>query len=186
MLQLSEDHQRALLARARQAIFEAVLHQGIPDFPPPTGPLADPAGAFVTVRCAARLRGCIGRVEAKDPLAETVAQCAISAALHDPRFRPIEKTELDVLAIEISVLSELQPAAAEAIEAGRHGVLVSRGTNRGVLLPQVALEQNWSTARFLDETCIKAGLEPGAWRQPGVSLFVFTAEVFAEGEVGQR
>jgi AmmeMemoRadiSam system protein A len=150
------------------------------------GRLAEPAGAFVTIRCAARLRGCIGRTQAAGSLAETVAQCAISAALHDPRFPPIGKDELSQMNIEISVLSELRPASADEIEPGTHGVFVSRGAHRGLLLPQVAAEHNWPPERFLEETCVKAGLEPAAWRHPETKLFAFTVEGFGEGELANH
>lgn len=144
------------------------------------GRLAEPQGAFVTLYLGRRLRGCVGRVDTSDPLIETVAQSAISAALHDPRFAAVSANEVFDLEIEISVLSLLQPISADAIEAGKHGVLVCHGDNRGVLLPQVAAERQWSSSRFLAETCRKAGLDPEAWRDPQAQLFGFTVEVFSE------
>jgi AmmeMemoRadiSam system protein A len=180
---LSNEDRCTLLQRARQAIVEAVLHRRIPDFPPKAGRLAEPGGAFVTLFCGGRLQGCIGRVDRSSSLAETVAQCAISAALHDQRFPPLGKHQIELLRIEISVLSELFPVSAQAIEAGTHGLVVTRGTRRGLLLPQVAVERRWSVERFLEETCRKAGMEPGAWQDPQTSLFAFTAEVFGETDV---
>ena len=177
---LSSDYRRARLGRARQAIVQAVCSQSIADFPAPAGRLAEPGGAFVTIHCASRLRGCVGRTDRTLALAETVAQCAIGAALRDTRFRPIEPAEIDRMSIEISVLSELHLLAHDELEAGKHGLVIVRGERRGLLLPQVAAERGWSIERFLDETCGKAGLEPGAWRDPETKVLAFTAEIFSE------
>ena len=111
-----------------------------------------------------------------------VAYCAMAAALDDPRFAPLGAAELDGVAIEISVLSPLVEIALDRIETGKHGLLVTRGSQRGVLLPQVAEEFGWNAERFLEETCVKAGLERDAWKQPGTRLQAFTAEVFSEPE----
>jgi len=183
---LSSDDRRALLDRARQAITQAVCSQTIADLPAPAGRLAEPGGAFVTIHCASRLRGCVGRADRALALAETVAQCAIGAALRDTRFRPIEPGELDRMSIEVSVLSELQPVTCDQLEAGKHGLVVCRGERRGLLLPQVAAERGWSIERFLEETCGKAGLEPGAWRDPETQIFGFTAEIFSDVDFLQQ
>ena len=182
MSRLSSDDRRALLVRARQAILEAVVHQRIADLDEPMGLLAEPSGAFVTIYLRGRLQGCIGRTERNNSLAETVAQCAISAALRDPRFVPLGRHEIDDLEIEVSVLSALQPIDADAIEVGTHGLFVSRGERRGLLLPQVAAERNWSAERFLEETCRKAGLDAEAWRDFRTQLLGFTVEVFSEAD----
>jgi AmmeMemoRadiSam system protein A len=183
---LSGDDRRALLRLARQAITEAVCNQRIVDLPAPTGRLAEPGAAFVTVHYAGRLRGCVGRTERSLALAEVVAQCAIGAVSRDTRFRPLEPPELGRMSIEISVLSELQPLAPQALDAATHGIMVARGERRGLLLPQVALQHGWSTEHFLEETCRKAGLEPNAWRDPETQILGFTAEVFSEEEFLQR
>lgn len=180
MLPLSSEDRRALLDRARQAILEAVMHGRVSHFPPAGGPLAEPAGAFVTLYCRGRLQGCVGRVDPTIALAETVAECAIGAALHDRRFSPVGAHQIADLRIEISVLSELFRISPQAIEIGRHGLLVSRGAQRGLLLPQVAVEHQFTAERFLEQTCRKAGLEPRAWRDPQTTLYAFTAEVFGE------
>jgi AmmeMemoRadiSam system protein A len=177
---LSAEERRALLACARRAIFEAVSSLSLPDLPPAIGRLADPGGAFVTLRSNGKLRGCIGRTDATHALGETVAQCAITAALQDPRFKPLHTEELADLEIEISVVSKLRPVRPEEVELGIHGILICRSASRGLLLPQVALEHNWSATQLLEAACRKAGLQGQAWRDPETEVFAFTAEVFSE------
>jgi AmmeMemoRadiSam system protein A len=107
-----------------------------------------------------------------------VAHCAKAAALEDSRFKPVRAEEVAEIEIELSILSPLQDTTLEKIEAGKHGLVVSRGWQRGVLLPQVATEFKWQAARFLEETCVKAGLEREAWQDPHTRIQAFTAEVF--------
>jgi AmmeMemoRadiSam system protein A len=109
-----------------------------------------------------------------------VARSAISAALHDPRFPPVQAAEVQGLEIEISVLSPPEPISPESIVIGRHGLIVVQGARRGLLLPQVAIERGWSGERFLEETCSKAGLPRGAWREPATRILAFEAEIFSE------
>jgi AmmeMemoRadiSam system protein A len=103
----------------------------------------------------------------------------VAAALHDPRFPAVTSQEIPELSLEISVLSPLTEIAPEKIEIGRHGLLISRGAQHGLLLPQVAVEWNWNREQFLEETCLKAGLPPDAW-QHGARIQAFTAQVFEE------
>jgi AmmeMemoRadiSam system protein A len=140
------------------------------------------AGAFVTLRRRGRLRGCIGQMTSSDSLLQVVTHCTKAAALQDPRFEPVRAEELPEIEIEISVLSPAAEIAADQIEIGRHGLIVTRGRQRGVLLPQVAAEFRWSPEIFLEETCAKAGLERDAWRHPETRMEAFTAEVFSESE----
>lgn len=177
---LSGEDRLALLALARHAISEVVVHRDFPDLPPLSGRLAEPGAAFVSVQCNGKLRGCVGRTSSDNTLAETVVQCAISAALQDPRFQPVGNEELASLQIEISVLSELLPASPNEIQVGLHGILVVCDANRGLLLPQVAVERKWSAERFLEEGCRKAGLPLHAWRDPRTKLCAFKADVFSE------
>ena len=180
---LPDQDRRDLLARARQAILETVFSLSLPDLPPAAGRLAERGGAFVTLRCNGKLRGCMGRIDAVHALAETVAQCAITASLRDPRFKPLDAKELNQLEIEISVVSDPRPVRAEEIEPGIHGILVSRGASRALLLPQVAIEHHWTATQFLEAACQKAGLEARTWRDPETNLFAFTAEVFSESSL---
>ena len=180
MSRLSSDDWAALVEIARLAISSAVLQGNIPDLPPYPASLDERRGAFVSLYRQARLRGCVGQIEDPGPLAEVVARSAINAALHDSRFHPVESYELQDLEIEISVLSIPERLPPEAIVAGTHGLLVVREPCRGVLLPQVAAERQWSSLRLLEETCVKAGLDREAWRDPGTHVFGFTAEIFSE------
>ncbi len=186
MSPLCSDDRRALLELARRSIVEAVRDARVLDFPGPVGALAQPSGAFVTLHRSGQLCGCIGQVWPREALAAIVARCAIAAATKDPRFRPVHAEELPDLEIEVSVLSDLTPIQPEAIEAGRHGLVVARYNQRGVLLPQVAAERGWARERFLQETCAKAGMEPDAWKDPATSLMAFTAEVFSEADFAPR
>lgn len=180
MSRLSSDDWLALVEIARRAIANAVLEKRILDFPPFPATLSEPRGAFVSLYCAGTLRGCVGQVENPGPLADVVARSAINAALHDSRFSPVIAEEVARLEIEISVLNPPERIQPEAIVAGRHGLMVARGTFKGLLLPQVATQWNWSGLRLLEETCIKAGLARDAWRDPATEVFGFTAEIFSE------
>jgi AmmeMemoRadiSam system protein A len=179
------DTRARLLALARRAIRAYVLEQLLPDesSPPQQG---ERRGAFVTLHLAGRLRGCMGRPDSTDSLETAVAVCAVLAASRDPRFPPVRPQEIEALEIEISILTPPEPVPVaqvlDRLVPGRHGAVVSLGAFRGLLLPQVAAEQGWSSERFLEETCRKAGLPPGAWRDPEVRIELFTAEVFSEAQ----
>ena len=131
------------------------------------------------------MRGCIGHIEAVRPLYATVRECARAAALDDPRFDPVTPAELSSLQLEISILSPLVDIAPQEVEVGRHGLLISRGGRRGLLLPQVAVEWNWDREQFLEETCLKAGLPADAW-QHGARIQAFTAQVLKEPSTRAR
>jgi AmmeMemoRadiSam system protein A len=180
MSRLSSDDCRLLLDLARRAISSAIIEKRILDFSPYPSTLTQPAGAFVTLHRDGQLRGCVGQVEASDPLGDAVARAAINAALHDSRFPAVEADEVRRLEIEISVLSPPEPIAPETILPGHHGLLIVKGEHRGLLLPQVAAGRQWSSQRFLEETCAKAGLPRDAWRDPATRVFAFTAEVFSD------
>ncbi len=180
MPSLSEADRRAALQLARTAVVEAVFHRKLPEVLPREGVFAEPCGVFVTLHLGKRLQGCIGVIEANEPLGDAIVRCAASAALEDPRFPPLKPDQLAELTVEISLLSPLQPMAPESIEIGRHGLLVRLRAQRGLLLPQVAIEHRLTGEQFLVETCRKAGLPPEAWRDPEARLFGFTCEVFSE------
>ena len=183
---LSEADQRALLELARKAIREAVLHRKIPDFIPRDGVFSERCGVFVTLHVRGRLQGCIGVTEPNESLGEAVVRCAVSAALEDPRFAPMKALQLEEMSIEISLLSALEPIVPEAIEIGRHGLLVVNHANRGLLLPKVAAEHGLTREQFLEETCRKAGLPRDAWKDSETRIFGFTSEVFSDTPASGR
>jgi uncharacterized protein len=171
------DDQARLLALARRAL-EARVRRG--DSPAIDVPLEVASGAFVTILHAGELRGCLGRLNANQPLAQLVVELARSVADSDPRFDPVRLEELANITFEISVITpERELESIDAIDIGRHGLIIEQGRNRGLLLPQVATEHGWDRYTFLDHACLKAGLLPGAWRR-GARVFVFEAEVFGE------
>lgn len=126
------------------------------------------------------MRGCVGYVFPVAPLFQTIVETARAAAFQDMRFLPVTREETIRLQISISVLSPLAPIKAEEVELGKHGLLVTQGNRRGLLLPQVPAEHGWNLKTFLEQTCRKAGLPPDAWEHDA-ALEAFTAEVFGEG-----
>jgi AmmeMemoRadiSam system protein A len=180
MSSLAEREKQLLLQIARSALALGVANKPPLRDVPSEVFLQQPAGAFVTLHRRGRLRGCVGQLPGRDSLAAVVAHCACAAALDDSRFEPVTSAELSEIDIEVSVLSPPEDAKLEAIEPGKHGLLVSRGMQRGVLLPQVASQFKWGAQRFLEETCVKAGLDRDAWKDPGTRVQAFTAEVFSE------
>jgi AmmeMemoRadiSam system protein A len=179
---LDENDKRELLRIARATLREYLTTGFMPPGSPHRKSLLEPRGAFVTIHVGGELRGCIGRVDADTPLYLAVEQLAVAAATRDPRFDPLRAEELADTRVEISVLSPVVSGKPEEIEIGKHGVVVTRGVRRGLLLPQVAVEHGLDRERFLDETCAKAGLPPGSWKEPETVLQLFTAEVFREPE----
>jgi hypothetical protein len=170
----------ALLRTARESI-AAHFQRRRPQLPAATGALAENRGAFVTLHQKdGELRGCVGMMRSDRPLLETVERMAVAAAIEDGRFDPVTEAELAGLTIEISALGPLEPIRPEDVEVGRHGLLIGYGGRRGVLLPQVPVEQGWDRETFLAHTCWKAGLPEDTWRKPGVELLGFTATVFGE------
>ncbi len=184
---LTRAEQERLLAIARKAIEEYVRNGRVPDFEPGTERLKEKRGVFVTLHKYGQLRGCIGYVEPIKPVYLATRDMAISAATEDPRFPPVTREELDDIDIEITVLSPLQRIdRPEQVEVGRHGLVIRKGFYSGLLLPQVPIEQGWDRRQFLEHTCLKAGLPPDAWKDPNAQLYVFTGQVFGEGELKSK
>jgi uncharacterized protein len=186
MFQLNEGEQRLLLRIARDAV-SSYLSGRAPRFPEiPAGALNEPHGVFVSIHEAGELRGCIGNIHPVTPLYRATADSAVSAAVGDPRFAPLMAIELPRVDFEISVLSPMEKVDdINNIEVGRDGLLISKRTNRGLLLPQVAVAHGWDRERFLSETCRKAGLKPNDWKDEAV-IFRFSAHVFHEQRSTQR
>ncbi len=139
------------------------------------------AGAFVSLHKGGKLRGCIGRFEAEDPLYKTVIIMARAASINDYRFTKVTPDEVKDIDIEISVLSPLTRVDNVAeIEVGKHGLYIIKGSSRGTLLPQVASERGWDRDTFLEQTCLKAGIDKDAWREENTEIYIYEALVFGE------
>lgn len=183
-MNLSTDAKRELLKIARMSIGAALGECEPPEKQVDQASLAELCGAFVTLHLHGELRGCIGYIEPRYPLSETVEEVAQKAAFEDPRFAPLTLKELKQVEIEISVLSPLRKISDPAeVEVGKHGLVIDAGYTRGLLLPQVATEYGWGREQFLSHTARKAGLPPDAWKKKDVTLYVFTSDVFSESEI---
>jgi AmmeMemoRadiSam system protein A len=179
----SPEERELLLRLAHTAILSALEGRELDSLTPSahlSEHLSEPRGAFTTLHARGNLRGCVGYPTALLPLHRTVMETARAAAFDDPRFVPVTLAEAPELLISISVLSPLRPILADAVEVGRHGLLITDGARRGLLLPQVPVEHGWDRITFLEQTCRKASLPLDAWRNPRVKIEAFTAEVFAD------
>jgi AmmeMemoRadiSam system protein A len=188
---LTPQERELLLKVARSAIGDALEDRS------DLAPLLDEArarpaliarrGAFVTLKTpdeggagGYRLRGCIGNAGATHPLYRTVAEVAPRAAFRDPRFEPVTAEELPTLRFEISALTTMEALPSlDDVVLGRDGVQLTHGEFRSLFLPQVAVEQNWTATRLVEELSIKAGLSRDGWQR--ATLETFQAEVFADG-----
>ncbi len=182
---LSGSARSVLLAVARGAVEAAVRGELLPMDEVGSAELQGHQGAFVTLRTGGKLRGCIGRFTADEPLWQVVREMAVSAATRDARFfgMQLRPQELTALHVEVSVLSPLERIhdPLSELEMGKHGVYVKRGFSSGCFLPQVATETGWSKEEFLAHCCAgKAGLAPDAWKDPATEVYRFTAEVLGE------
>jgi AmmeMemoRadiSam system protein A len=184
---LTDDQRRAVVAAARASIEARVAGRSVASSPVASD-LPRVSGVFVTVKVHGDLRGCLGALECRHDLLEEIARCAADAASEDPRFAPVTPGELAALSLEVSILGPLEridPFAPDAVIVGTHGLVVEQGRHRGLLLPQVASERRWTAESFLDQTCIKASLPPGAWRT-GAVVYRFEAEVFGAARADEH
>jgi AmmeMemoRadiSam system protein A len=187
---LNEEQKKKLLKIARQTIEIYIKERKVAEFTENDPELLKPYGAFVTLRKSRgkiqdggeSLRGCIGHIISNEPLYKVVRDMAIASSTQDPRFPPVTANELEDIKIEISVLSK--PKLIKDIkefELGKHGVIVQKGFNQGVFLPQVATETGWKKKEFLSNLCLhKAGLSPDAWKDKDTKIYIFEAFVFEE------
>ncbi len=182
---LSAAEKTCLSQLARRAIEMQLA--GLPEESPSPEALADKntsalfrqLGGFVTLTLSGLLRGCIGNIVGQGPLYATIWNMAQAAAFHDPRFPPLSTKEWLATQLHISVLDELTPCTdPDAIEIGRHGLLLRHRGHSGVFLPQVPVEQGWDRQAYLDNLCRKAGLPAGSWNEPGAQLYWYEALVF--------
>ena len=177
---LNKGQQRFLLDLARRSI-EYFLEKGEP-FKEKSDDtlLLEKRGAFVTLKVDKELRGCIGYPLPHKSLIETVIDCAIAAATQDFRFPSIKQEELSRLNIEISVLTLPRKIKdVSEIKVGEHGIILSKGSHKGLLLPQVPLEWDWDLETYLNHGCLKAGLPENEWKK-GATIEIFSAQVFSE------
>jgi AmmeMemoRadiSam system protein A len=179
---LLDDHEKRELLRIARASLKEFMNTGrIPPGAPHRKSMTDPAGVFVSLHTGSELRGCIGTIVEGQPLYKAIQEMAIAAATRDPRFKPIKPEEVAGLTIELSVLGERRVVhGPEEVQIGEHGLCVTAGGRRGLLLPQVAPEHGWDAKAFLERTCEKAGLPTDAWKDEAVTVEVFTAQVFDE------
>jgi AmmeMemoRadiSam system protein A len=178
---LDESAQKELLAIARTTLEVYFKNGTTPELQITCSELSRRGGAFVSLHHGEDLRGCIGILSSEGELHRTVQHCALSAALEDSRFQPVTRDEIPLLNIEISVLSEFRRITdVQLIEVGRHGLMISMGGSRGLLLPQVGAEYGWDRETFLAQTCRKAGLPANAWNRPNAVIQIFEAQVFSE------
>ena len=182
---LSAEEKKGLLAAARRTVAKLVGAQTeAPEPPEDLDAYSFQRGAFVTLHKHGQLRGCIGNFMSRQPLQKTVEEMAEAAACQDPRFPPLAREELADIDLEISVLSPLRRIEdVNEIQVGVHGIYMVSPRGRGVLLPQVATEYGWDRRTFLENTCLKAGLNPGCWQDEDVEILIFSAEVFGEKDL---
>lgn len=185
---LSEDDGKFLVKLAEEAIETFVKERkkiNVPENTPNI--LKEEMGAFVTLNKDGMLRGCIGYPEPIAPLVNAVIDVAISAAVNDPRFSPINTSELKDIHVEVSVLTKPElieikrpEEYMDKINIGEDGLIIERGTYKGLLLPQVAVEWGWNVEEFLYNTCVKAGLTADCWLYPDVKVYKFNSQIFNE------
>jgi uncharacterized protein len=173
---LSAGALEALLDLARRTVAASVRGEPLPALPG-LPEMEEPRGVFVSLHRGGALRGCLGHLEGDLPVAEAVRRMAVAAAHEDPRFPPVDRSELADLEVEVSVLSPAAPVRPGDVVPGRDGLIVQRGPRMGVLLPQVATEEGWDRLTFLRGVCRKAGLPAESWSEPGTTLYAFRAQV---------
>ncbi|MBI4978894.1 MAG: AmmeMemoRadiSam system protein A [Spirochaetes bacterium] len=179
---LNDNERQFLLKTVRSVIRARLDKKSIPQYNHAGEHLLTRAGIFVTLHLKnGSLRGCIGYIEGIKPLIEGVVEMAQAAAFQDPRFPPLEEHEYNDIVIEITVLSPLiRINDPDEIIVGKHGLVITKGFNHGLLLPQVPVEQGWDRDTFISHTCMKAGLSPDAWKRDKLTMEIFEGEVFGE------
>ncbi len=188
MARLTEEERQALLRLAREALELGVRGQKLPPLDwaslPPR--LREPGATFVTLTRDGRLRGCVGALEATQPLAEDVREHAIAAALYDYRFPPVTPDELPDIRLEVSYLTPLEPLRysrpedlPRLLRPGVDGVVLSDGLHKATFLPQV-WDQLPDPEEFLSHLCLKMGAAPDLWRRRPLQVWTYQVEKFHE------
>lgn len=169
---------KILLKLARESI-EEEFSKNPPSFP--EGKEYNQArGVFVTLSKKGDLRGCIGYPLPNFPVKQAIYQAAKQAAFSDPRFPPLQEKELKDIKLEISILTQPQEANLKNIEIGKDGLIANYLGYSGLLLPQVATENNFNKIQFLECLCSKTGIPKDSWQKPHFKLEKFQAQVFSE------
>ena len=147
--------------------------------------LDEELGVFVTLNKNNNLRGCIGYAEPVKPAIDATMDVALSAAFNDPRFPPLSPEEFDELDFEVTVLTKPEMIIVahpdqyfDEIEIGRDGLIIQKGYAKGLLLPQVATENAFTTEEFLEHTCMKAGISADSWMDESCDVFKFQGQIF--------
>ena len=186
-MNISQEEKQILLKAARQSI--GSLFDGKEPAQPDYDKfplLKEKLGVFVTLTINHQLRGCIGYIIGREPLFDSICSVAIHAAVNDPRFSALKKSEIDKIHIEISILSEFVPIKSyDEIIIGKHGLYLDEGGG-GLLLPQVATEHKMNSEQFLSALCNKAGFYSEFWNERMLKIKVFTAEIFSEEETEMK
>lgn len=184
---LRSEERDILLNLANAAIVASVGEGSLPSIDHTVLPprLTEPGASFVTLNIGGQLRGCMGTIEAKLPLAEDVTKNASSAALRDPRFPTVTLEEIDLIETEVSVLTTPEILLYNSSEdllirlkPGVDGVIVKKGVRRATFLPQV-----WKKVEdaedFLSRLCLKANLPQDAWRSEELEILTYNVESFS-------
>jgi len=177
---LNDDQKKFLLGLAREAVTAKIQTDRTIQAETKDAALLAKRGVFVTLKVDGELRGCIGYPLPHKPLAKSVIEMAIAASTQDYRFESLTESDLGHLDIEISVLTLPRPVTdIHEVVVGKHGIIISKGSHKGLLLPQVPLEYNWDLETYLAHGCLKAGLAENEWKE-GVTIEIFEAQVFSE------
>ncbi|MFP4170045.1 MAG: TIGR00296 family protein [Methanomassiliicoccales archaeon] len=186
-----KDKEGELAVRLARKAVEAETHDRDPNQLDVPASFQEKRGVFVTLNTHPdhELRGCIGYPEPVYSLGSALLKAA-QGACHDPRFPPLRADEVKKVVIEVSILNPPEevegegPELSRKIQVGRDGLIAERGPFRGLLLPQVPVEQGWDAETFLCQTCMKAGLPPDCWMDQDTRILWFQAEVFGERAPG--
>lgn len=183
---ISEESGEYLVGIAKEAVLTYLEKREkieIPDDCPEE--LKEKLGVFVTLNKNNELRGCIGYPEPIEKAIQATIDVAIAAAVEDPRFPKLTLDEYKDLTFEVTVLTkpELLEVSKpseylDLIKIGRDGLIVQKGYNRGLLLPQVATENNMDVNEFLDHTCMKAGISADSWLDASSDVYTFQGQIF--------
>ncbi len=187
-------NQGRFLVKYARGIIESHFGAEIPEIPKGMRHLMDmEQGVFVVLRIHPYndIRGCMGYAESAIPLRRAIPEVALSAALRDHRFPPVRKSELKSLIVEVSILTEPDPIKVDDpedypknITIGRDGLIIQKGSRKGLLLPQFSVERGWNSREFLSRTCMRGGFDPYSWLKDDMTIYKFNAQIFTEIEPG--